>query len=227
MHPRGQAGRPKPNLLTLGVAALAIAIAIVSLIVAAAAFIRAGDDGDTVTAQPSAPAPTWAAPPSPTQSAAASVAPVPSDDTSRDPGQLQPDAEYPPAYENQTLTVQSGSNYVDIDLDEPRVRPANGSDGNYYADGGGTGKFDFGASERVAPVQSAEASPPDCVEAIRSSASVNDMAAPVGLTVCVLTSRANAASEGKTQKIVRLHVDSVAKDNDTLTLSLTAWNVPY
>lgn len=76
-------------------------------------------------------------------------------------------------------------------------------------------------------MQAAEASPNDCVEAIRSSASVDQMAAPAGLTVCVLTSRSSASTEGKTQKIVRVHVDAVAKDNDTLTVSLTAWNVPY
>ncbi|TQS45647.1 hypothetical protein [Cryptosporangium phraense] len=205
------------------IAAIALGVAVLSLIVAGLALARSGGNGDSdVVAQPlpsSAPAPAE-------PSSAVSVAPVPSGENSPlDPGQLDPSSTYQSAYENQTLTVQSGGDFVHIDVDEPRVRPENGGDVTYVA-GGGNGTLNFQDADRVAPVQSAQSSAGDCVEAIRSSASVSSMASAANLTVCVLTSRANASSEGITQKIVRFHVDSIARDNDTLTVSLTPWNVP-
>ncbi|SHM88883.1 hypothetical protein [Cryptosporangium aurantiacum] len=226
MQPGDPTVRPdaqsRKNFLTLGVAVAALVLAALSLVIATLAFGRTGNRETTAAQQPLEPTAAASLP----ERSADTAAPVPSDDTSPlDPGRLEPSADYRLAYENQTLTVQSGGYGVEMDLDEPRVRPEKGSDG-VYGTASGTGSFDFARAERVAPVQSAQASPGDCVEAIRSSASVTTMAAAAGLTVCILTSRGAAAGQGITQKVVRFHVDAVARDNDTLTVSLTAWNVP-
>lgn len=220
MQPSGMPTKRKGTAPSLAIAIAALVVAVLSFVVAVFALSRSG--GDPVVAAQAPPSSVAAAPPAPSD---APVQPVPSGENSPlDPGELEPSANYQSAYENQKLTVQSGDDNVDIDLDEPRVRPQKGGDVSYSS--WGDNSLSFGNSERIAVVASAQASAGDCVEAIRSAAGVTSMAAAADVTVCVLTSRSAASSEGKTQKLVRFHVDSIAKDDDTLTVSLTAWNVP-
>jgi hypothetical protein len=141
-----------------------------------------------------------------------------------------PTGDFTPAYPRQSLRIEpacSPARYVD--LDEPRIGATEQtSEFRYYGCGGSSSTMEF---EDAATVQLAKAPGPgatahDCAEAIRT-APINPPVVPSdGLSLCILTSAAEANDEGIPQKMVLLTVVSVAKD-DTANVLVTAWNAPH
>jgi hypothetical protein len=73
--------------------------------------------------------------------------------------------------------------------------------------------------------KSANASPQDCAAAIQNEPLTRNIAASEDLTLCIQTDAGAASSEGITQKMVRLTVKSIDRE-EVVTVQLTAWNVP-
>jgi hypothetical protein len=200
-------------------AAMSLIALIVSIVALGVAVTRDGD-----TADPPATA-------SPQPGNSATELPVPADDptsettggtgqppgpTPEDTGVVDPQAEFTLAYERRQQRIPTS---ISVDLDEPRVKPAAGGD-VYY----GSSKY-FDPDSDAAVVKSANASPQDCAAAIQNEPLTNNIAAAEGLTLCIQTDAGVASSEGITQKMVRLTVKSIDRQ-DVATVQLTAWNVP-
>ena len=205
--------------MLFGLLILTAGFAFAALIMSGLALMRSGDAeaaarqlGNSGAAAPGNPAP---------------VAPSADSDRRRsaDPDQLEPSADYRIAYQGQQLRMQSNCSRLAVDLDEPRVTVDTGADVAYYACAGTGLSLTFADGVRVSPAALANASPRECVESIRASAGSSTVVPIPDLTLCAVTSRADAEKQRITQKIVLFHVDAIAPDN-TLTVSVTAWNVP-
>lgn len=227
------------SVVALGVAMVAVVVGGVSMLLGVLAIGRADDAraiADRAAERPTALASERAAPPQavvpplppPTDTAPSAVAVSPS----IDPDRLDPAARYELTYDTQALPVQArGCDGTGVDLDEPRVLPPDGADLTYRSCVDGQ-HLDFEESARFAVVADRDTTAGQCADAIRTDPGVGWVTPTPDVTVCALTvwsatdvawSGADAGRAG--QKIVRLHVDSVAADG-TVRLALTAWMVP-
>jgi hypothetical protein len=206
------ANRPV-NFPTLAIAIVALVVSLLSLVVAfgATRMIAASDDNN---ASPPAAQTTGMAEPaenSSTESTLATPAPT-------DTGVVEPQPDYTAAYEDEELRIPTG---VRVDLDEPRVNATIGVDFAYLEYQGAA----FDRYNAAAEVRSSNATPQDCASAIQTSPLTTPIAASDGLVLCIQTSADEASQQGVSQKMARISIKSIDKQ-DTVTVLVTAWNVP-
>ena len=238
VSPAAPAGakRSRGVLLALGVSALALLVAAVSLVVAWRAVDQAGDAkrfalaGGGGVAAPATEVPATTAAPPPT-TAAPTGTPAPPDPTSTaDPAPLDERTVYTVTYEKQVLTLKAGCNdNMYIDLDEPRanVEYSDYDLGFVNRCQGGTSNLNLGEGVEGSEAGNPQMTPHDCAERIRTSPIGTDAQVPVrkGVVLCLTTSLAKARGKGDSQRMVRLEITGTA-DDGTVTLQSTAWNIP-
>lgn len=211
-------------VVALGVALMAGLVAGVSLLVGMVAVSRVGDPvpvAERVAAGPSLPGPTEA------DQGATPLAVLPVPPISESPAApKKPSPSYRPVYAHQVLRVSRLTcDGTPVDLDEPRVLPLAGADLAYRTCEDGP-HLDLDAAARFAVVDVATATVDDCLSALRLNPGSGWLTPDQNITACVLTSPTAAISQRTSQKLVRLHVDSIDTDG-TLLISLSAWAVPH
>ncbi|HEU4349677.1 MAG TPA: hypothetical protein VFR35_18020 [Actinoplanes sp.] len=159
---------------------------------------------------------------------------APTQEPTPDPGlttepTLDPQAVYEKKYDKRVLTAQipySGSRY--IDLDAPRVDDQDGADVTLHT-GNTSSSFnlEFPDGAAAASVDDPQTTPNDCAEKIQYSplAPGDRYSFRQGDVFCVKTSLTAAQARADNQRIVVLEIKSVGSD-DTISLSVTAWDVP-
>jgi hypothetical protein len=210
-------------VVALGVAVLAVVIGGIAMLIGVVAWGRASTAQTVAERAASAPALPQVSLPSepPAAAAPASAAPSPTPE----PDRLDPSADYQPVFADQVLRARpNGCDGTELDLDEPRVLPPSGADVAYRSCADGL-HLDFDDASRFAVVADAGAGAGECADAIRTNPGVGWLPPSAGTTVCVLTSRLAAEPQSVSTKLARLHVQTVA-DDETLSVSLTAWMVP-
>jgi hypothetical protein len=86
-------------------------------------------------------------------------------------------------------------------------------------------QLDFSPGLTIAEVVSPTATALECLNQLQV-APINEPLTPrAGLTLCVVTSRADADEQGITRKVARLAIGSIAGDG-TLAVRVTAWDLP-
>jgi hypothetical protein len=233
------ARRSRGAVLAMGVSALALLVAVVSLVVAWRAVDQAGDakqfalaGGDTAAAPTSgaapapAPAATTQAPPTEAAQTSDPVNPAPTG-TGEPP--LDERTVYAPKYEGQSLTLKADrcNEAMAADLDEPRANTGTGVD--IVLNGGCTTRpiyFSLGGGVAASQSGSPGMTPRDCAERIRT-APLGESTIPVrqGVVICLTTSFAEAVERGDDQRLVLVEVTGVAADG-AVTIKATAWNIP-
>ncbi|MGC4888530.1 hypothetical protein [Micromonospora sp. DT227] len=225
-------------VLALGVAGLALLLALGSAIFAWRALDQAQDAKDialrsgpivsaSATGEPDGGAQT------PASSAPTEAGGTTPDDTPRSPGEAPPLDErtvYRPSYQKQPLVLKAScSNSMYADLDEPRTRnDATGADIRFSRGCGNepsTLRLEDGVEGTDAT--SASATPQECAEKIRTALIGEGQPIPVrkGTTICVTTDYAYAKAHGDPWRMALIEVIGVANDGST-TLQVTGWDIP-
>lgn len=231
-------GRLGPNRRTgrgtLVVAFVALIVAAAALAVGGLALARSGASSTADGSPPSLPqADLSANPGTDTGGSAASIssnaAAQPDGANSSIPSAIDPGAAFSIAYQDQPLTIRSPacrySNSMTVDLDAPRINPSDGTQEIGYS-GCTPGSISTGLP--FAQLASSTSGPKDCLQQIQTNLGVSPIAPSNGLTLCFVTDKAEATSEGIPQKIVIMNIESVSSDgvHGILYVSLTAWKVP-
>jgi hypothetical protein len=196
-------------LLVLAIALIALVLSVVSLV---AAFIRTPQNG----ASADKPSPAMTQPPSidePTSSGP-TASTVASNPVPKDTGDVNPQPDYTLSYEDKELHIPQN---VDVDLDEPRVNVENGGDFRYDYTGLST--------NNAAAIARSDATPEDCANAIQTSPLTKPIAPSESTVLCIQTSADDASEQGVSQKLARISIKSVNKE-DVVTALVSAWNVP-
>jgi hypothetical protein len=232
------ARRSRSAGVALGVAALALLFAVVSLVVAwravdqaqdARQFALAGDDSVVAANQTPAapPAATTQAPPATSAAPAGEpVNPAPSG-TGEPP--LDERTVYTAKYEGQSLTLKTDQcgETMAADLDEPRANTGAGVDIVLNGDcSNRPAYFSMGAGVSASQSGSPGMTPQDCAERIRT-APLGESTVPVrqGVVLCLTTSFGEATERGDNQRLVVFEVTGVANDG-AVTIKSTAWDIP-
>lgn len=197
-------------LFVLIIALIALVLSVVSLV---AAFTR----GPRNTASGGDPAPS--APQTSRIEEPASDGPTPSTIASNpmptDTGGVNPKPIYTLSYEDKELHIPQS---VQVDLDEPRVNVEIGGDFQYGYSG-------LSTSNAAAITRSPNATAEDCADAIQTSPLTKSIAPSESVVLCIQTSADDASEQGVSQKLARISIKSVNKE-DVVTALVTAWNVP-
>lgn len=144
-------------------------------------------------------------------------------------GDVRPEAQFKLRYEKQPLRVAPlrGCEHRYVDLDEPRVGVSSTTaEFGYGGPCGGGPKPELDITDDVA-VSTADSNSiaRDCAEAIRNGP-VNEPLVPTEQTsLCLLGSAKAAEDEGNPRRLFLVKIDSIAADG-TLSLLVTAWDVP-
>jgi hypothetical protein len=216
------------SVIALLVSALSIGLSILALITvgsndSATPLPQTGETApapSTIPAESTAPSETASAPEENT-SLPASDAPLPT-----------ASANYTVSYEGKRLTLQpnaphcAGNDRV-VDLDQPAINVTTGGDLQYSpsvnCDGQPSLRF---ASNKVATVVSADATPQDCASAIQLSPASQEIAASQDLVLCAVTDGEGAPNEPARAKIARIVVTGVGQEQK-VALTVTAWEIPH
>jgi uncharacterized membrane protein len=224
-------GAGRWSVLAFGLAALAMAVALVATLVAVVAIGQASDaksradkalaGGRTTTGPDNGPA---AAP----ATTAATAKPADQPGPTPTSGQINPSADFTVVYQQQELQLQSGSSCgtVYIDLDEPRVGVRENYDLTFY-DCNNQAYFQLADHVVGSSVSSPTATPKDCAEKIRTAPLAEDQRVPPTnrVVLCIATSLADAVKQGITQKMAVLQVRAVGTDG-TVNVLVSAWSIP-
>ena len=205
------ANRPV-NVPTLVIAIVALLVSVLSLVVA---FSRGPAIGASDGEGSDPPVTQTTHEPEATVSGAAGstiATPGPSDT-----GGVNPQPDYTLVYEDKELRIPPG---VYIDLDEPRVNAASGGDFLYYEY-----NDHFQNYKTAAVVRSPSVTAQDCADAIQTSPLTAPIAPREGFVMCIQTDAGDASEQGVSQKMARILVKSIDKQ-DTVTILVTAWNIP-
>jgi hypothetical protein len=218
--------------VTLVVAVLGLVVGVAGVAVASIALGRsdkAVNLAGSVQAVPPA-GPTTAPTADPTSVPTNSTQDTDGADPSATPTEIDPSAQFTVAYQEQHLRVRSPNcndgYFTYVDLDEPRVVGDDHDKAELSYSGCGPGQIrtDLAFGQLTGP----NATPADCLDKIRTDPGHSPIAPTTGMTLCFVTSEDYAASHGITQKLAFLTVDSLATDNETGVLNVTAkaWIVP-
>jgi hypothetical protein len=194
------------NIPTLVIAIVALVCSVLSLVVAfgrTTAPTSSGDKASSLATQTTSAGQS-------TQTTASTLA------TPTDTGGVNPQANYTLSYEDKELHIPRN---VQVDLDEPRVNAQNSGDFHYNYSG-----F-FQTSSAAAVARSSNATPQDCAGAIQTSPLTQPIAPSEQLVLCIQTSSDDASEQGVSQKLARISIKSINKE-EVVTALVTAWNVP-
>jgi hypothetical protein len=223
------ARRRARNAQVLAAGALVVAVLSTVLSIAALADRRSGSE----TAQPG---PTTAGrtsePAANTTTRASDSAGRTTEPSSVDTDRVVPEANFTPAYQNSPLTVRPpldgcGSPRF-VDVDEPRAGAAEAfSEFSYGVACGNAAKAQIDILGDDVPISLANPNDDarDCAESIRNDPINEPLVPSAPMSLCLLTSPDAARNEGITRKVVLVVIDDIKQDG-TMSLSLTAWNVP-
>jgi hypothetical protein len=222
--------------ITLRLSVIALLVSILSIGLSVLALITTGSN-DSATPPPQQTGETAPAPSTiPAESTAPSeTASAPEENTSL-PASDAPlptaSANYTVSYEDKRLTLQpnaarcSGNDRV-VDLDQPAINVTTGGDLQYSpsvnCEGQPSLRF---ASNKVATVVSADATPQDCASAIQLSPASQEIAASQDLVLCAVTDGEGAPNEPARAKIARIVVTGVGQEQK-VALTVTAWEIPH
>lgn len=233
------AAAPRPGgrglaVLALGIAGLALLLALGSTIFAWRAVDQAHDAKD-IALRPAAGASAASAPASDAPSPAAPTASgdTPPDDVPRSPGEAPPLDErtvYRSRYDKQPLTFKVPcGNRMYADLDEPRVMNESTGAEIKFIMGCGNDPSAFTLQDGVDGSEDASAgmTPPACGDKIRTAPIATGAGIPVrkGTAICVTTDYGNARAHGDPWRMILLEVMGVANDG-AATVRVTAWDIP-
>lgn len=223
------ARRRARNAQVLAAGALVVALLATVLSIAALADRRAG--------------PEVAAPAPATAGRTSEPIATPTTRTSEDAGQgtqpsavdtdrVVPEANFTLAYQNSRLTVRppldSCGESRSVDVDEPRVGAAKPfAEFSYGVSCGTAAKAQIDIEGEDVPVSLASPTDDarDCAESIRNDPINEPLTPSAPMSLCLLTSPDTARNEGISRKVVLIVIDDIKQDG-TMSLSLTAWNVP-
>ncbi|MEV0429280.1 hypothetical protein [Micromonospora sp. NPDC050495] len=237
--PGRPAAAPRPGgrglaVLALGVAGLALLLALGSTIFAWRAIDQAHDAKDiALRPAPGTSAASAPASDAPTAAAPTATGETPTEDVPRSPGEAPPLDErtvYRPRYDKQPLTFKVPcSNRMYADLDEPRVmNESTGAEIKFTMGCGNTPSY-FTLQDGVDGSEDASAGmlPPACGDKIRTAPIATGAAIPVrkGTAICVTTDYGNARAHGEPWRMILLEVMGVANDG-AATVRVTAWDIP-
>lgn len=223
-------------MLALAVAVVALLVAALSLVVAWRAVDQAGVARD-IAAGRGGSADRTDAPgeASPRDEDPPPDAPGPDDPSATDEPdipELNEQTKFAPKYTKEELRLQTTCDEsVDVDLDEPRVGVSDNGEVQFGVDKcygeSGQGFFTLLRGTFGASVATATLTPNDCVQRIRTGPLAAEVKVPVrqGVVLCVITSGADARTQGVPQKIVVLEVRAVSADW-LVTVQVSSWNVP-
>jgi hypothetical protein len=114
----------------------------------------------------------------------------------------------------------------EVDLDQPLINATTGQDVKFSPDCTGTNVALEFPTTQVAVVTSPTATAADCVRAMQLAPANQHLLLSQELVVCTLTDGQGAPGAPQRQKVVRMVVSSIDKDQ-TAQLSVTAWEVPH
>lgn len=152
--------------------------------------------------------------------------------SSKDTDRVVPEANFTLAYQSSPLTVRPpldgcGSPRF-VDVDEPRAGAAEAfSELSYGVSCGNAAKAQIDILDDDVPISLASPTDDarDCAESIRNGPVNEPLVPSAPMSLCLLTSPDTARNEGITRKVVLIVIDDIKQDG-TMSLSLTAWNVP-
>ncbi len=215
-------------------AAAALIVALGALGVSALALARSDRTAAAGTAAATTPArrlpsgQAAATPPAAISPASQAAEPTPTVSA----GEINPSATFETVYQAQKLTIEgvcenNNTKVGNIDIDEPRVGADQARSELQYTNCSSPGYAlgYAGPALHIARIGSATASPNDCADALRTAPIGLPIAPSQGLSLCIETDAAQAQSEGISQKLALLTVNSIASDG-TLAVTLTTWQVP-
>jgi hypothetical protein len=81
------------------------------------------------------------------------------------------------------------------------------------------------ATTNAAAIARSDATPEDCADAIQTSPLTKPIAPSESTVLCIQTSADDASKQGVSQKLARISIKSVNKE-DVVTALVSAWNVP-
>jgi hypothetical protein len=227
--------KSKLGLVTVCVAVLALIVALASAALSWRALDQANDARDIAKAgQGGVPAGAASGQPVVASTLEPSAAGTPTVDVPTEPAEGEPpvlnaQTQYGVKYANQSMTIPAGcGDYINIDLDEPRVSVDQGDADVQYLDPCGNDPGTLALSDDV---QGSEApattvTPIECADRIRASP-LGQGKQPVrtGRVFCITTSLGAAKSRGDTWKMVVLSIVATGKDG-TVSIKASAWNIP-
>jgi hypothetical protein len=224
------------SLVAIAVAALAIVVALGSMLVSWRALDQASDARDIANARGTEPpavpvdAPTQNPTTDPVSTDPTDVPTAPDDPTTTGAvPTLNAQTQYTVKYEDESLKISAGcTEAMYIDLDEPRLGVASEIAEISFDTPCGSGPSTISLSPGVvgSAVDTAETTPADCNDKIRTSRlSETPQPARRGRVFCVMTNVDNARTSGDTWKMVIVEIASTAQDG-TVTLRVDAWNIP-
>jgi len=224
---------------------LAVAVSVLSLLVAAASTLiawRALDqakDAKAIALRPAGdgqPVRSSSAPTVPATTAPAEPPAVdPTTGEANDDIPLNTAASYTVAYQGENLRVQVRcDNNTYVDLDKPEVgSDYQISDLAMEVNCGPSNVPTFSVTTPAASLPQgdlATLTAKDCVEAVRTGPLAEGATVPVkqGVVMCVLTSGPRAATQGISRKVVAIQVLGVVDEDatDTASVRVNAWNIP-
>lgn len=243
--PRPPAAAPRGRRLgpavVLGAAALAVLLALVSVLISWRALDQANDARDIALSRapgasgpagPSQPAESSDPPPAPTGEPPGSG---PHDPTvePENPG-FDEKTQYTVAYEKQDLTLErscESSARRNIDLDEPRVNVGtNLNDLSFRSKCAGEAAATFLLPNEVvgASADAPSTTPNECARRIRTAPLGDDVPVPLqqGVVLCVVTSLPAANDIGISRKMVVVEVRAISEIRGSVVIRVSAWNIP-
>ena len=217
------------RLLVFGIAVVALVLAIISAGLSWRTSSRLNDALDEL-ASPLTASTTATA--EPTQEPT-TASPTPEEPTGESPGavpELNAKTQYKVRYTNETLRVSSTdcSDLIYIDLDEPRVRSAQGIADLRFQKPCTVAPAGITLSEGVtgSEVESEAVTPTECADRIRTSPlAEGNHPTRKGQVYCIVTSLGAARSTAVTWKLVVLTATATAEDG-TVTYKASAWDIP-
>ncbi|MEH1013409.1 hypothetical protein V6U90_09880 [Micromonospora sp. CPCC 206060] len=218
--------------MAIAVAALAMVLALVSLLVSWRALDQAGVARDIARAGGGAePSQSPVARTPAAQDAITEPAREPT--SGAEPGTtVEPSLDlrtrYTAKYEKVTLILRAGcDSSLDIDLDKPEVRVTNGEDLRFSARCGANPSLFALVNSRGSQADTPLLTPADCNVRIERAPIGPDITVPArkGVVICVKTSLADARQSGDTWKMALVEVTGTS-DDGTVTIEVTAWDIP-
>lgn len=233
--PPGPPRRSRWPFVAVTLTVLALVVSLVALLVSWRALDQANDARDIAKAggggidvKPTAGAPRTTAPTGggqPTPDGGQSAA---NPGSSEEPV-LNQQTRYTVRYEKKELVLRLGCDRsFDIDLDKPEVNVDSGEDLKFNARcGGDTSVFEL-ANSRGAQADTPTLNAVDCNDRIERAPLGPGATVPArkAVVICVRTSLNSAVERGDTWKMVLLEVTGASSDG-TVTVAVTAWDIPH
>ncbi|WP_130400311.1 hypothetical protein [Micromonospora violae] len=221
--------------MVIGVAVLALLLALGSAAVSWRALDQAQTARDIASARgPAAPSAPAAEPiPSgpavsadPEQTAASPEEPPRSPGT---PPEITAETVYKPKYENQSLTLKTADCFakMQVDLDEPRANVGSGKADVELGCRNNTPWFELAPGVEGSEAAKAGMKPGECGDAIRSAPIAAQTRVPLrkGSWLCVTTNFQTASAQRDEWRMILVEIVSIGNDG-AVVIRATAWDIP-